>query len=376
MKVGIVGCGQLARMLALAGWPMGLSFNFLAEAKEDDACVQGLGKVVRRSGESAEALYREMGCPEVITVEKEQVDASLLRELQAFCSVYPDPEVIAVCQHRGREKAFLNSAGIATAPYRLAGSGAEVERAVQALGLPVFIKSCEQGYDGQNQWRIDDASELDMFLAKHEALPECVVEGQVQFAREVSIIVVRGADGKIAVYPPTENYHRNGVLLTSLAPVRDLSEAMLAQADDIVAKLLNGWGSLRHSCPDYVGVLAIECFVTDQGLLVNELAPRVHNSGHWTQQGAATSQFENHLRAICGLPLGATDSSRYSGMINLLGRFAPMSVVVQANTQLHLYNKSLKPRRKLGHINLQNDSDEALRQQMRGMLEGIYGDAQ
>lgn len=376
MKVGIVGCGQLARMLALAGWPMGLSFSFLGEAEEDDACVQGLGKVVRRSGEGAESLYREMGCPEVITVEKEHVDVSLLRELQAFCPVYPDPEVIAVCQHRGREKAFLNNAGVTTAPYRLANSGAEVERAVKALGLPVFVKSCEEGYDGQNQWRITDANELEVFLAEHEALPECVVEGRVQFAREVSVIVVRGVDGETAVYPPTENDHRNGVLLTSIAPVRDLSETTLAQADDIVAKVLDSWDSSSDSFPGYVGVLAIECFATEQGLLVNELAPRVHNSGHWTQQGAATSQFENHLRAICGLSLGATESRGYNGMINLLGRFAPMSAVVQANTQLHLYNKSIKPRRKLGHVNLQSDSDEALRQQMRDMLESIYGSAQ
>lgn len=385
MKVGIIGCGQLARMMALAGWPMGLSFSFLAEGDEDDACVQGLGKIVRRhasvSGSaetvstesgaagggdvSAEDLYRALGSPAVITVEKEQVDVQLLRELQGFCPVYPDPDVIAICQHRGREKAFLNNLGIPTAPYRLINASTELEQAVQALGTPVFVKSCEHGYDGQNQWRIRNAREAESFMSEQTQIPECVVEGQVRFAKEVSVIVVRGANKQTAVYPVTENYHRHGTLLTSVSPVDDLSESVRAQVDEVVGKLLKGW--------DYVGVLAIECFVTDEGLLVNELAPRVHNSGHWTQQSAATSQFENHLRAVTGLTLGETKSNGYGGMVNLLGQLAPTEIAIQANSHLHLYNKAPKPKRKLGHINLQHESDTALRQQIETMVQAIYG---
>lgn len=365
MRVGIVGCGQLARMLALAGWPMGLSFSFLAEATEEDVCVRGLGKVVRLAADlDGQALYEAMERPAVITVEKEHVDVALLRRLQGFCPVYPDPDIVEICQHRGREKSFLNQAAIATAPWQPADSLADVKQAVQALGLPVFIKSCELGYDGQNQWRLKDASGHDDFMARQGDIPPCVVEGQVHFEREVSIIVARGVDGETVVYPLTENDHQQGTLLTSISPVDDLPEAMRSQAEDIVSKLLSRW--------NYVGVLAIECFVSDKGLLVNELAPRVHNSGHWTQQGAATDQFENHMRAITGRALGSTESTGYTGMINLLGRFAPADVAVRANSHLHLYNKAAKPRRKLGHINLHRDDKAALEQQMREMVESIY----
>ena len=232
------------------------------------------------------------------------------------------------------------------------------------LALPVIVKTCEDGYDGLNQWKLNSEGDLEAFLSEHGEIAESVVEKRVDFSREISLILVRTADGRTAAYPPTQNWHEGGILRASFAPAEAIDDSLAAQIEDLKARVFAGF--------DYVGVLAIECFVVDGKLLVNELAPRVHNSGHWTQQGAHTSQFENHLRAICNLPLGSTQVPGYAGMVNLLGVEMDAQKVLRSNAFFHTYNKSVRPNRKVGHINLVHSDASALRAQLTEMLAEIY----
>ncbi len=357
MHIGIIGCGQLARMMALAGWNMGLRFSFLAEGEETTDCVDGLGAVVtRQAGDNARAIYTALGEPDVVTVEREHVDTALLREMKAFCRVYPDPDFVRNCQDRLLEKEMLGGLGIPTAPHRPANTALQVADAVERLGLPVVIKTRGQGYDGKGQWRITNQQALREFCARYQA-GDWLVESHVPFEREVSIIAARSAAGEVVLYPVTENRHEDGILLTSLAPADKLSPDLLEDARDYMRRLLEG--------QDYVGVLAMECFVTPDAILVNELAPRVHNSGHWTMSGEPTSQFENHLRAILGMRLGAVAITRYQGMVNILGAYDLKATLRELSRESALfdYNKTDKPGRKLGHINICYDKrDEVVRE--------------
>ena len=366
MHIGIIGCGQLARMMALAGWNMGLRFSFLADEGEGTGCVEGLGAVSRWSGHEAPAeIYLALGKPDVVTVEREQVDAELLAGLADLCRVYPGPDAVRACQHRLREKQLLDSLGIGTAPYRHACDGAQLRRAVEELGYPLVIKTCTGGYDGKGQWRFENPADLESFCEEH-AEGDWLVERKVDFDAEISVIGVRSAGGEIAVYPPAENFHREGVLLTSIAPMRDLDEAMRDAAHDYIRALLTAL--------DYVGVLAVECFACEDRLLVNELAPRVHNSGHWTMLGEATSQFENHLRALLGLPLGTTRTQRYAGMINILGNGDRVGSLraLSRDCALHLYDKPAAPGRKLGHFNVLRDTPEEVLAELSRLHGIIY----
>ncbi|MFY0678288.1 MAG: 5-(carboxyamino)imidazole ribonucleotide synthase [Neptuniibacter sp.] len=368
MHVAIVGCGQLARMMALAGWPMGHRFTFLADQGEGIDCVKGLGEIVYYTPEielEGLALFQALGNPDVVTVEREHVNVPLLNTLKPYCSVYPDPDAIKYCQHRGREKTFLNSLGIQTAPFHLANNADELNTGVKALGFPVFVKTCEEGYDGYGQWVLKNDEDLNDLVAKADNLPEVVIEGRVDFDREVSLIAARDASGECVFYPLTENLHRNGILWSSLAPA-DAPAELHAKAKDIADKVLNAL--------EYVGVIAIEMFQAGDELLVNELAPRVHNSGHWTQGAGICSQFENHLRAICGLGLGHTINSQHAGMVNLLGIEAPKEIISESNVQHHVYNKSLRPGRKVGHLNLVSDDRHTLEVKLKRIRETLYKD--
>lgn len=365
MQIAIYGCGQLARMMALAGWSMDLQFSFLAEPDENTDCVTGLGKVIRRqSGLNGAKLYEALGKPQVLTVEREDVDIELLESLRPFCSIYPDPQAIAVSQHRGREKIALENLGIPVAPFRLANSAATIREAVEELGFPVFIKSCEQGYDGQNQWKVANQQQFSALLTEKISFPEVVVEKKINFDCEVSLLAVRNPQDHYAFYPLTKNEHRDGILISSFAPADDLPVDIFIRAKEIASTLLREL--------QYVGVLAIEFFIVEGHLQVNEIAPRVHNSGHWTQTGEACSQFENHLRAITGLGLGRTEISGYSGMVNLLGQRASQEVIGQENVQFNWYQKALRPRRKVGHLNLHNSHREELLQQMKEIKNQLY----
>ena len=367
MHIAIVGCGQLARMLALAGWEMGHRFSFLADPGEDTQCVSGLGPVVtiEPNSETA-ALYQALGCPDILTVEKEHVSVPLLTEFSNLCTVAPCPEAIHACQHRGREKNTLRELGIETAPFRLVNHAEELHAAIDTLGYPCFVKSCELGYDGQHQWLVTNAAELSALAEQIADLPELVVEGAVRFDREMSLIAVRSANGEVTTYPLVENRHREGILLTSEAPADHVSPTTQQQAIDIAERLLNHWG--------YIGVLSIELFDEAGALRVNELAPRVHNSGHWTQDAGVTSQFANHLRAITGQTPGHTLPGQVAGMLNLLGRNPDPALLAAPDISLHWYTKTIRGRRKVGHLNVQADNREHLRQRLNELERALYPD--
>tara|TARA_R110002167_G_scaffold47967_1_gene141772 strand:- start:72019 stop:73122 length:1104 start_codon:yes stop_codon:yes gene_type:complete len=353
MRIAIFGCGQLARMLALAGWPMGMRFSFVADEAEDTRCVDGLGTIVHlQNSMSAHLLYTALGEPDVITVEKEAVNTALLQQLSQHCEVAPNPEILWIVQHRARQKQFLSELKIPTAPYVEMYDKQQLLFAAESLGYPLIIKSCEQGYDGQQQWRIHDKVDARAFIDGPAKISHAVVEKMLDFTVEVSILAVRNMKGDVAVYAPSENKHRNGTLSVSIAPTEVLHLTLRKKLESIMNTLMSSW--------DYVGVLAVECFVVDDQIIVNELAPRVHNSGHWTQDGAVCSQFENHLRAISGQNLGSTASLGHCAMINLLGCKAPEELSSLPQAHLHWYDKTLRQGRKMGHINLLHQSADAL----------------
>lgn len=367
MHLAIIGCGQLARMMALAGWRLGATFSFLAEPDENTSGVDRLGTVVKRTPElTGQALFDALGQPSSVTVEREHVDVELLKTLQPFCLVAPNPDAILVSQHRGREKDFMAAHGIATAPYKVATGRANLKDAVLHIGLPVIIKTCEQGYDGKGQWLIRDSQALEETLSDIPDHVECVVEGFVNFSKEVSIISARSSSGECAYYPLTENEHRQGILVSSIAPADVPSESTLQQADKIANTILEKL--------DYVGILSIEFFVVGDQLVVNEIAPRVHNSGHWTQSAGIASQFENHIRAISGLPLGETKPKTQAAMLNLLGKEVDETLLNRGNLEIHLYNKSLRPGRKVGHVNLWHIDRAPLVKQLKELHQQVYGD--
>lgn len=367
MHVAIVGCGQLARMMALAGWPMGYRFTFLASAGENTTCVEGLGTIVELDDSmTGDTLFKALGKPDVVTVEREHVDTALLKTITPHCPVYPQPEAIEVCQHRGREKTFLNNLGIPTAQFRTANTPEAVQSAIDDLGTPVLIKSSEEGYDGRGQWLIENQQQLTDLLNSDTVLPEVVIEGFVRFEREVSLIAARSPNGDVRCYPLAENSHSGGILLSSIAPAPQLTNEMTTQAKQIADTIL---GELN-----YVGVLAIELFVSGDQLIVNELAPRVHNSGHWTQAAGICTQFENHMRAITAVGLGNTEPTDHTAMVNLLGCEPSDDMVNMSNVQLHKYNKSLRPKRKVGHLNIRHNNLDALQQQVDKFVHDLYGE--
>lgn len=362
MRIGIIGCGQLARMMALAGIPLGLKFSFVADGGPDTdlSCVEGLGPVVPwQLGQSVSELYKALGQPDVITVEKEQVDLDLVRALEAHCTIRPNVDSIAKCKSRIHEKQLLAQLDIPCAPFTYDVS---LEESAKTLGYPMVIKSLDEGYDGKNQWVVRSDEELAKVSPELKA-GHYLAEQWIPFDAEVSIIGVRSASGEVSCYPLTENQHQNGILVRSMAPARGLSAEMVQQAQTYMTKLLEA--------QQYVGVLAMELFVVGDKLLVNELAPRVHNSGHWTQLGAQTCQFENHIRAVAGLALGATSAIGKTGMLNLLGVAAPPMDALSANASLHWYNKAAKPNRKLGHINFMMDDYGQLASQMQSVEQSL-----
>ena len=365
MRIAIVGCGQLARMLALAGWEMGHHFTFLADPGEGTRCVEGLGPVLYSDQyQSGEELFEALGRPDVVTVEKEHVDVALLESLSTYYRVAPSADAIRMCQHRGREKTLLQSLDIATAPFHVVNDAASLSEAVNTLGYPAFVKSCEQGYDGQNQWLLRNTDELAALALQMPTLPPLVVEGAIRFDRELSLIVARSVSGDTAMYPLAENRHREGILLTSEVPAANISKQTQQQATDIANRLLDHWS--------YVGVLSIELFDEAGVLRVNELAPRVHNSGHWSQDAGVTSQFSNHLRAITDTHPGNTTPAGYAGMINLLGRGADAALLHASDTALHWYDKSIRGRRKVGHVNLQSPAREQLQKRLSALEAALY----
>ncbi|QTP60280.1 5-(carboxyamino)imidazole ribonucleotide synthase [Billgrantia antri] len=349
MNIGVLGAGQLGRMLALAGYPLANRFTFLDTTGHPSA---GIGEVMIYTDQH-HLLDDFLAKVDLVTYEFEHLPVALVQAIEEVKPVYPCSEAIRICQNRAEEKALFDRLGIPTPAYRIVESAEALEAAARELGTPVVAKSVTEGYDGKGQAVLRDPGEAAEAWRSINH-PKLIVEAFVDFVREVSIIAVRGRDGEVAFYPMAENLHVDGILRYSLAPMPDLDDAVQQTADGYIRALLDEL--------DYVGVLTLELFQTRDGkLLANEMAPRVHNSGHWTMDGAVTSQFENHLRAIQGLPLGDTSARQPTCMVNVIGQEGnPAAILAITDAHLHRYDKSERPGRKLGHVNLVAESHAEL----------------
>lgn len=359
--LGIVGGGQLGRMLALAGIPLGFRFRFLDPSP--DAPARALGESVTAPWDDEDALDRFARGLSAVTYEFENVPVEAARRLARTLPVHPAPPALEMAQDRLAEKEGFRSLGIRTAPFRPVDSPEGLREAVEEVGLPAVLKTRRFGYDGKGQEVLESEGDLAPAWERLGRRP-LILEGFIPFRRELSVLAVRGRDGTTACYPLVENVHRDGILHLSRSPVKGLAPGRQAEAREVAGLVLEKLG--------YVGVLAVELFDTDQGLLANEMAPRVHNSGHWTQNGAVTSQFENHVRAVAGLPLGSAESLGCSAMVNLLGTVPdPAPLLGLPGVHLHLYDKAPRPGRKLGHVNVRANGEEELDGLLGEVLERI-----
>lgn len=350
-KVGILGAGQLGRMLALAGYPLELDFHFFDTTGSPSV---GLGQVsIDNSGKlDSPDLAAFLDDVDVVSYEFEHLPLDLCQYIEKQCTLYPSAESLRVCQNRGLEKALFDKLSIPTPAYRIIDSLAELEQAVEELGLPVVAKTTTEGYDGKGQFVIKEQGQCrDAWVSIGQR--ELIVEAFVNFSRELSIIAVRAADDDIRVYPLAENDHHEGILRYSTAPAPHLDPDTEKLAHDYIRDLIHELG--------HVGALTLELFETEDGLVANEMAPRVHNSGHWSIEGATSSQFENHLRAVCSMPLGDTQAHQPTCMINIISEKGDIeSIMKLPYANVHLYGKSERPGRKLGHITVSADSYEEL----------------
>jgi 5-(carboxyamino)imidazole ribonucleotide synthase len=359
MQIGILGGGQLGRMLALAGHPLGLQFRVLEPAAECPAAT--VAYHLRGDFDDYQILYSFCQQLDAITYEFENVPVETARWLAERVPVYPTPDALEVGQDRLAEKSFFQKLGVPVPPFAAVESRADLDAAIKRIGLPAVLKTTRFGYDGKGQAVLRTPEDVDQVWPTLGGRP-LVLEGFVQFDRELSILAVRGRTGELAFYPLVANVHRGGILRVSTSPVADVSAALQAKAEHIATRALEALG--------YVGVLAVELFQVGDELLVNEMAPRVHNSGHWTIEGAETSQFENHVRAVAGLPLGPTAPVGRSVMINLIGGWPePATVLAIPGAHLHLYGKQPRPNRKVGHITVRGDSDAELVGRVRRVRE-------
>lgn len=341
--IGILGGGQLGRMLSVAASRLGFRCHIFEPGAEPPA-GQVAWKVTTAPYDDEAALTAFAESVDVVTYEFENIPTAALDLIERLRPIHPNRRALAISQDRLQEKAFLNGIGLATAPWAAVEDIASLEAALATIGTPSILKTTRLGYDGKGQARIKAPGDAPAALAAMAGAP-AVLEGFVGFSCEISVIAARGLDGSVSCFDPGENVHRDGILHTTTVPAR-ISPALRSDAVLIAAKILNAL--------DYVGVLGVELFVTPKGLLVNEIAPRVHNSGHWTQAGCTVDQFEQHIRALAGWPLG--DGSRYADveMLNLIGDDIAQvpTLAKEPRTQIHLYGKAVaKPGRKMGHVN-------------------------
>ncbi len=341
--IGILGGGQLGRMLSVAASRLGFACH-IYEPGPNPPAAQVAARLTSARYDDPGALARFAGSVDVITYEFENIPAPALDALEAITPVRPNRRALAVSQDRLDEKTFLRDLGLATAPFAAIDSLAALQNALQTIAPPAILKTRRLGYDGKGQVRLVSTDDAASALAAMNGAP-AILEGFVDFEREISVIGARGADGRIACYDPGENTHRDGILHRTIVPAR-ISRAQATDAVLIAARVLNAL--------EYVGVLGVELFVTPAGLVVNEIAPRVHNSGHWTQNGCLIDQFEQHIRAVAGWPLG--DATRHADieMTNLIGDDIARSLELarDPDTALHLYGKAqTRPGRKMGHVN-------------------------
>ncbi len=354
MRVGILGGGQLARMLALAGLPLGVRCLCLDPAP--DACAGAVAEQVIGGYDDPEALARLAERVEVITYEFENVPETAVAFLANRLPVFPGGGALAIARDRLREKNLFQQLGIATPSFAAVESREDLHRAADRLGLPAVLKTRTLGYDGKGQRVLREPGDLVAAWEQLGGVP-LILESFVTFEREVSIIAARGRNGDMVFYPLAENEHREGILRLSQSRPDD---PLASRAREQIRRLLT------HL--NYVGILALELFQSGDSLLANEMAPRVHNSGHWSIEGAETSQFENHLRAILDLPLGAADPVGHAAMLNFIGEIpASKPILAIPGAHLHLYQKAARPGRKLGHVTLRAETPAQLAEKLKTM---------
>ena len=340
--IGILGGGQLGRMLALAAARLGLRVH-IYEPAADCPAAQVAARCWTAAHDDTAALRDFAASVDVVTYEFENIPPAALDVIEAQRPVRPGRQALVTSRDRLAEKTFLSGLGLQTAPFAAVSTQAELLAALDRVGTPAILKTRTLGYDGKGQVRIAAPANAAAALDALAGAP-AILEGLVQFSREVSVIAARGVDGAVAAYDPGENVHQDGILRTTTVPAR-LTPGQRTDAVLIAARILNAL--------DYVGVLGVEMFVTDHGLIVNEIAPRVHNSGHWTQNGCLVDQFEQHIRAVAGWPLG--DGSRHSDVVmeNLIGDdVTRIPRIAREGAAIHLYGKGqARAGRKMGHVN-------------------------
>jgi len=351
--VGILGGGQLARMLALSGAPLGL--RFLVMDVTADACAGQFAPMVVGDYRDEAALAEFASRIDVATFDFENVPAESAQWLSDRVPVFPSPRALATAQDRLAEKTLFRELGIPVPAFVPVASREELDVAITAIGAPAILKTRRLGYDGKGQFRMRNAADADAAwaaLGPQATKVGLILEAFVPFDRELSVVAVRGRDGEFRAWPLTENWHVDGVLSASLAPAR---------VSDPLRDMAHAYARRLADALDYVGVFALELFCKDEQLLANELAPRVHNSGHWTIEGSETSQFENHLRAVLGLPLGDTRMVGTACMLNWIGAMPDANAVLgEAGGHWHDYGKAPRAGRKVGHATLRADRPAAL----------------
>ncbi|MGH8556553.1 MAG: 5-(carboxyamino)imidazole ribonucleotide synthase [Methylococcales bacterium] len=346
MNIGIVGGGQLARMMMLAGYPLG--FRFITLDPAADACAGQLGELIQAGYDDEQALRQLAAKADVVTFEFENIPDKSIQILSGRVPVYPPAQALSAAQDRLSEKTLFRELGIPTPEFRAVNNLLDLEIAAEELGTPLFLKTRRLGYDGKGQIRIHSRDQIGQAFEKLGQVP-LIAERQVRFEREISMIALRTPADEIRYYPVTENTHRNGILHLSICRPGDPRQATAENYIDRILQRLN-----------YVGVLTLELFEIEGELLANEIAPRVHNSGHWTIEGAEISQFENHLRAVACLPPGSTAARGYSAMVNFIGDLPARNTVLSLGEfHFHAYGKKPRPGRKVGHATV-NTPNRAL----------------
>jgi 5-(carboxyamino)imidazole ribonucleotide synthase len=361
-QVLVLGSGQLARMMSLAAAPLNIDIKAFDVNSEN--IVHPLTQAVLGHG-----LVDAIAAADVITAEFEHIPHDVLDVCEQSGKFYPTTTAIKAGGDRRLEKALLDDAKVKNAPYAIINTREDFDAAVDSVGLPMVLKSALGGYDGKGQWRLKERNQME---AIWQEMQQCIADTSTQaivaeafigFQREVSLVGARSTTGEVKVYPLAENIHTDGVLTLSTAIDEPQLQQQAQQMFTAIAESL-----------DYIGVLAIEFFDVDGQLLVNEIAPRVHNSGHWTQQGAVTCQFENHIRAVCGLPLGSTECTRATSMINILGEDSvPEQLLTLPECHIHWYGKEKRSGRKMGHINVCG-KDAAQRDERLKLVANILDD--
>ena len=349
-----MGAGQLGQMLAQAAGRLGISMRFISP--DADAPAGKIAELIIADYENEAALSHFVDGLDVATYEFESIPSGAVRLVEEKVPVRPSTRALETAQDRASEKQCFERLGIPTAPFAVVDSMREVREALERIGTPAVLKTRRLGYDGKGQAVVRSREEIAAGWVKLAGAP-AIVESFVKFSRELSVIAVRSTTGETAFYPLVENLHSDGILRFSLAPAPAVTAATQREAEDYATRIMEEL--------DYTGVLALELFDTPNGLIANEMAPRVHNTGHWSIEGADTSQFENHLRGVCGLPLGSTEMWGAAGMVNVIGVEPDVRKLREvSDVHVHMYGKSPAPKRKLGHITVTADDLDGVREKV------------